>query len=76
MGEFGTGSKIVYWGDLKQRDDKMRAMRGKYELNESRRALIREAREPIRSPSPARSARAGPALSAPARVAPAWRGCG
>ncbi len=43
MGEFGTGSKIVYWGDLKQRDEKMRAMRGKYELNESRRALIREA---------------------------------
>lgn len=42
MGEFGTGSKIVYWGDLKERDDKMRAMRIKYELNDSRRALIRE----------------------------------
>ncbi len=42
LGEFGTGSKIVYWGDLKERDDKMRAMRMKYDLNDSRRALIRE----------------------------------
>eukprot|EP00286_Rhodomonas_abbreviata_P021984 CAMPEP_0181308928 /NCGR_PEP_ID=MMETSP1101-20121128/11741_1 /TAXON_ID=46948 /ORGANISM="Rhodomonas abbreviata, Strain Caron Lab Isolate" /LENGTH=395 /DNA_ID=CAMNT_0023415377 /DNA_START=116 /DNA_END=1300 /DNA_ORIENTATION=+ len=41
QGEFGTGSKIVYWGDLQERDDKMRAMRALYDFNEDRRELVR-----------------------------------
>jgi hypothetical protein len=43
QGEFGTSSAIVYWGDFKERDEKMRQMRVGYEVNEDRRALIREA---------------------------------
>jgi len=39
----GFKSSIVYWGDLRERDEKMRAMRKKYPLNEERRALIRDA---------------------------------
>ena len=43
QGEMGHKSAIVYWGDLKDRDEKMRAMRVKYPLNEERIDLIREA---------------------------------
>eukprot|EP00961_Rhodomonas_salina_P252937 3418665-Rhodomonas_salina.1 len=43
QGEFGTGSQLVYWGDLRERDAKMRAMRVPYDLNEDRRELVREA---------------------------------
>mmetsp|Transcript_87831 Transcript_87831/g.128464 ORF Transcript_87831/g.128464 Transcript_87831/m.128464 type:complete len:447 (+) Transcript_87831:92-1432(+) len=43
QGEMGHKSAIVYWGDLRERDEKMRAMRIKYPLNEERRELIREA---------------------------------
>lgn len=43
MGDFGHASNVVYWGDYKARDDRMRDMRARYELNEDRRQLIREA---------------------------------
>uniref|UniRef100_A0A7S4H960 EF-hand domain-containing protein n=1 Tax=Guillardia theta TaxID=55529 RepID=A0A7S4H960_GUITH len=43
LGLFGTSSSVVYWGDLKERDEKMKAMRLKYDMNESRRELVREA---------------------------------
>jgi hypothetical protein len=43
QGEMGHKSAIVYWGDLRERDEKMRAMRVKYQLNEERRELVREA---------------------------------
>ena len=36
LGLFGTSSSVVYWGDLKERDEKMKAMRLKYDMNESR----------------------------------------
>ena len=43
QGEMGHKSAIVYWGDLRERDEKMRAMRVKYPLNEERRELVRQA---------------------------------
>ena len=43
QGEMGHKSAIVYWGDLRARDEKMRAMRLKYPLNQERRALIQDA---------------------------------
>jgi hypothetical protein len=43
QGEMGHKSAIVYWGDLRERDEKMRQMRVKYPLNEERRELVREA---------------------------------
>lgn len=43
QGEMGHKSAIVYWGDLRDRDQKMRAMRVKYDLNEERCELIRAA---------------------------------
>lgn len=43
QGLFGTSSSVVHWGDFKERDLKMQEMRVKYELNDQRRALIREA---------------------------------
>eukprot|EP00960_Hanusia_phi_P023762 700778-Hanusia_phi.AAC.1 len=43
LGLFGTSSSVVYWGDLKERDEKMKAMRFKYDMNESRREIVREA---------------------------------
>mmetsp|Transcript_14284 Transcript_14284/g.22174 ORF Transcript_14284/g.22174 Transcript_14284/m.22174 type:complete len:449 (+) Transcript_14284:54-1400(+) len=42
-GETGTGSKKVYWSDLRERDEKMKAMRMKYDMHEERAELVREA---------------------------------
>ncbi|KAJ1478889.1 hypothetical protein T484DRAFT_1749393 [Baffinella frigidus] len=39
----GTKSAIVYWGDLKERDERAQGMRVRYELNDFRRALVQEA---------------------------------
>mmetsp|Transcript_13652 Transcript_13652/g.34966 ORF Transcript_13652/g.34966 Transcript_13652/m.34966 type:complete len:452 (-) Transcript_13652:170-1525(-) len=43
VGEFGSASNICYWGDFKARDEKMREMRGTYDLTEERRSLVRQA---------------------------------